>query len=117
MARSLLPLVLLAMAPLVLPASVARASPQTPGESSPEAPAEAPGRRYEATGVVRALAQDRSYVVIAHDEIPGLMRAMTMPFDVRSPALLDGLARGDSVRFTLTVTDGGRHVIERIERR
>ncbi len=42
-------------------------------------------------------------VVIAHDEIPGFMPAMTMPFTVADPALLAGVDPGDAVAGTLTV--------------
>lgn len=45
-------------------------------------------------------------VVIAHEDIPGFMAAMTMPFQVADPALLTGLDPGDAVAGTLSVRDG-----------
>ena len=42
-------------------------------------------------------------VVIDHDEIAGFMGAMTMPFDVSDPALLEGLEPGDKVVGRLVV--------------
>lgn len=42
-------------------------------------------------------------VVIAHDDIPGFMAAMTMPFQVRDAALLAGVDPGDTVAGTLVV--------------
>jgi Cu/Ag efflux protein CusF len=44
-------------------------------------------------------------VVIAHDDIPGFMHAMTMSFEVRNPALLEKFTPGEHVRFTLEKTD------------
>jgi len=50
-----------------------------------------------------------SEVVIDHEDVPGLMTAMVMPFDVRDPALLDGVEPGHRVvaRYELQ-RDGGR---------
>ncbi|MFK7929116.1 MAG: SCO family protein [Myxococcota bacterium] len=36
-------------------------------------------------------------LVIKHEEVPGLMPAMTMPFTVRDPSLMDGIEPGDQV--------------------
>jgi protein SCO1/2 len=46
-------------------------------------------------------------VVIRHDDVPGLMPAMTMPFSVRDPSLLDGLEPGDKVFARLIAEDEG----------
>ena len=46
-------------------------------------------------------------VVIAHDEIPGFMPAMTMPFTVAAPALLAGVDRGDAIAGTLVIDAPG----------
>lgn len=41
-------------------------------------------------------------ITLAHDPIPELnWSAMTMPFTVSSPALLQGLNEGQKVRFTV----------------
>src|SRR5262249_59882936 len=52
-------------------------------------------------------------VTIRHDEIPGLMGAMTMAFAVRSPQLLAEARPGTRVRFGL-VQDGSDLVVTRI---
>jgi len=44
-------------------------------------------------------------LVIRHDDVPGLMPAMTMPFKVRDPRLLDGLEPGDKVYARLITSD------------
>lgn len=57
---------------------------------------------FEARGVVEEIYPDQAQVVIAHDDIPGLMPAMTMNFGVDRRALLDGLAPGQRIAFTLS---------------
>ncbi|MBM3878245.1 MAG: electron transporter SenC [Verrucomicrobia bacterium] len=78
-------------------------------ERSPSAapPSPAPGaqRAFQVRGVVQEVrAADRS-VRVTHEEIPGYMAAMTMPFDVQDPAELDGLSPGDRIAFRLNVTE------------
>ena len=46
------------------------------------------GRVYEGHGVVHEVDVVNGQAVIEHDEIPGLMSAMTMRFDVPDPAVL-----------------------------
>jgi protein SCO1/2 len=46
----------------------------------------------------------KNRVMIAHEEIPNYMMAMTMPFKVKNPALLRGLEVGDSISGTLAVS-------------
>lgn len=60
---------------------------------------------YSVRGVVRSLKPDENEVVIRHEEIPGYMVAMTMPFAVRERKELDGLQAGDSVEFRMRVTE------------
>ena len=52
--------------------------------------------------VVRVDAAQGSFVV-SHDKIAGLMDSMIMPFDVKDPKELAGVAPGAVVEFTLTV--------------
>lgn len=47
------------------------------------------------------------YIVIRHQEIPGFMDPMTMPFHLRSPTLAKSVAVGDEVEFTLEETPEG----------
>jgi protein SCO1/2 len=58
-------------------------------------------RRFDATGTVEEVQREERQLVIAHDDIPGLMPAMTMNFDVADPALLEGLQPGQRIRFEL----------------
>jgi protein SCO1/2 len=57
--------------------------------------------RYEAKGRIVEVRADLGQVMIDHEDIPGLMPAMTMNFDV-DPEIVAGLAPGDAVRFRLT---------------
>jgi Cu/Ag efflux protein CusF len=70
----------------------------------------------DVTGRVISLEPERRQLTVAHDDIPGLMPAMTMPFDVEDPAELKGVAAGERIRFTLRRIDGRLSVraIERI---
>ncbi len=61
---------------------------------------------YEARGVVESVNRDLRQVMIAHEEIPGLMDAMTMNLDVERVELLDGVHPGARVQFTLTRGSG-----------
>ena len=65
------------------------------------------GKRYPITGrVVEVDAASRS-VTLAHEDIPGFMPAMTMPFVVleKDAALLQQVAPGDSLQAVLVVKD------------
>lgn len=78
----------------------------------PAAPATAAGgysaeetpREYAVRGVVRRVEPERRSVVVKHEEIPGFMPAMTMPFDVKEPKELNGLKPGDQIAFRMLVT-------------
>jgi protein SCO1/2 len=62
--------------------------------------------RYPVTGTVVEVDEPARSVTLAHQEIPGFMPAMTMPFSVgeAEAALLRAMAPGDSVTATLVVS-------------
>lgn len=68
--------------------------------------------RYEARGIVRALQREHSQVLIQHEDIRGLMPAMTMNFDLADRAMLDDLARGQIIRFVLEVDGLSYRVVD-----
>lgn len=74
-------------------------APAATGASTEETP-----REYSVRGVVRRVEPERRSVVVKHDEIPGFMPAMTMPFDVKEPKELQGLKPGDRIAFRMLVT-------------
>ena len=71
--------------------------------------------KYEGRGSVVSLDEKAKRVTLEHEEIKGLMPAMTMEFSVRSGEMPNNLRRGNRVRFTLT-PQGTDFVIERIEK-
>ena len=71
------------------------------------------GASYDGRGSVVSVDEKGKKITLKHEEIIGLMPAMTMEFPVTSPELLNGVRQGDTVRFTL-VPQGGDFVVERI---
>jgi len=67
---------------------------------------------YLGVGVVESVGEQRTTVQINHEDIKGLMPAMSMPFEVRSPALLEQIAPGDRVSFTLEALPHGLVIVE-----
>jgi protein SCO1/2 len=84
--------------------------PQAPNKDS--LPKEKPAKVYHGVGVVESIGEQRTTVQINHEDIRDLMPAMSMPFEVQSPALLEQIAPGDRIRFTLQETPHGLVVIE-----
>ncbi len=71
------------------------------GESpKPAAPAEKP---YPLKGVVVSVDPAARSVVVRHEEIPGYMDAMTMPFKVAEEKMLGELKPGDEIEAKLVV--------------
>jgi protein SCO1/2 len=62
------------------------------------------GRTFSAHGVILEVKTNTAQVVIRHEAIDGYMDGMTMPFNVKDPAPLTELKRGDQVAFQLHVT-------------
>jgi len=59
---------------------------------------------YFVKGVVEEIKPGRKVVVVKHEEIPGYMEAMTMPFDVKDPRDLALVKPGDKILFRMLVT-------------
>jgi protein SCO1 len=64
-------------------------------------PAAKDANRHSVRGTVRGVAEDRASLVVDHEEIPGLMPAMTMPFPLASAQLARGVETGDLVEMQL----------------
>ena len=62
-------------------------------------------KQYELTGQIIAINPERQEVLVSHEDIPGFMPAMTMPFKVKEAALLEGTAPGDLITATLVVEE------------
>ena len=72
------------------------------------------GVSHSTVGDIVAFGPSRSYVSIAHEAMPGYMGAMTMSFEPRRPAQLEGLAVGTHVAFTFTDGGDGHRWIDQI---
>jgi Cu/Ag efflux protein CusF len=66
-------------------------------------------------GIVRSVIPQLNVVFLTHEAMPGLMEAMTMGFEAQDRKILNGLAPGDAVRFTVR-RDGERLVLVAIDR-
>jgi protein SCO1/2 len=90
-----------AAAVLALAAALAGPSAcRKPEMPKPAAGAEKP---YPLKGVVVSVDAPAAKVVVRHEEIPGYMDAMTMPFNVAEPKMLGELHPGDEIEAKLVV--------------
>jgi protein SCO1/2 len=69
-------------------------------------------RVYTLHGQVLAVAPNHDAATIKHDEIKGLMPAMTMPYKVKEAKLLDHIVPGDLVNATLVVVSNDAYLTE-----
>lgn len=69
-----------------------------------------PGR-YAARGVVEDVDRSRATVLIDHEDVTGLMPAMTMSFAVPDEAVLAGLATGQVIEFEIDFTGRSYDVV------
>jgi len=60
---------------------------------------------FQVKGIVVGVKPAEKTVEIKHEEIPGYMPAMTMPFEVKDSKDLAGLEPGDTVTFRMMVTE------------
>jgi protein SCO1/2 len=88
--------------PLCLVLAVGLAGCERP---APSPPPSANAATYEVRGVVQQVDVERGTALIAHEEIPGYMEAMTMSFTAARAAELAKVQPGDMLAFRLTVTD------------
>jgi protein SCO1/2 len=110
-ARALAPALSFALSLVVLGGPVACSKSPAGGSSSAET------QPYKTRGTVKSFGGDRKSVKIAHEDVPGYMKAMTMSFAVASPNELDGLHEGDAVDFSFTEQSDGRLLIQTIKKR
>jgi Cu/Ag efflux protein CusF len=61
----------------------------------PAVPAEQP-KAHPVKGVIMGIMADKGALLVKHEEVPGVMRAMTMMFKVE-PAVLEKVKRGDAI--------------------
>lgn len=70
-------------------------------------PAEKPApAAHPLAGVVVEVRRDRAALLVKHEEVPGVMRAMTMLLKVEAP-VLDQVKAGDAIRAKLSRREDG----------
>ena len=71
---------------------------------------------FEVKGVLKEIKPNGRTALIAHEEIPNYMPAMTMDLDVKDKKELEGLAPGDAISFRMVVTsdDGWIENVRRV---
>ena len=67
-------------------------------------------REYKLEGQVVALAPQLKQATIKHEDIPGLMSAMTMPYEVQDTNELEGLTPGDLITARLIVLPSAAYI-------
>src|SRR5437879_11325346 len=65
--------------------------------------AQAATTNYVVRGVLREIKLNERQLVIAHEDIPNFMEAMTMSFNAKADAILTNVAPGEKVTFQLHV--------------
>lgn len=73
------------------------------------------GENHIARGSVVSIDQNGAKITLKHDEIRGLMPAMTMEFNVQRAEMLKGFRVGDTVQFTINA-HGGDFIVTSIEK-
>lgn len=72
-----------------------------------------PERRYDLSGKIIAVDAGAHELTIQHQDVPGLMKGMTMPFRVKDGWVFNAAKPGDSIRATLVIA-GDRSYLENI---
>lgn len=81
-------------------ATLAATAPAEPAKPAEQAPA------HPVKGVIMGIMTDKTALLVKHEEVPGVMRAMTMMFKVE-PAVLERVKRGDAIQAKMQRrTDG-----------
>lgn len=70
-------------------------------------------KTYEMRGQILGINRDKMEILVKHEEIPGLMAAMTMPWKVERANLLDNLGPGDLITSEIVV-DNNQGVVTKI---
>jgi protein SCO1 len=70
-----------------------------------------PSRQYDLKGQILAVNRDKQEILVKHEEIPGFMMAMTMPYKVRSASMLENIGAGDLITARLEVKDNSGVII------
>ncbi|APR80789.1 Hypothetical protein A7982_06136 [Minicystis rosea] len=87
-----------------------------PASSTSTRQSSTPAPSYTARGNIRAIDTTKKTILIAHRDIPGYMKAMTMQFELRDASLAKGVSAGDEITFTFTDEGDGRLVVQTMQK-
>ncbi len=62
-------------------------------------------KTYEMRGQILGVNRDKLEILVKHEDIPGLMPAMTMPWKVQTAGMLDNLGPGDLITSEIEVSN------------
>lgn len=68
-------------------------------------------RRYPFKGKIVSIQREQQEVTVEHEDIPGYMGAMTMPFPLKDEQVLNRLRKDDYIQATLVVDRNGWRLI------
>ena len=88
--------------------STKQAQPNPSAQQEPQS--QAGERHYPMEGTVVSVDKAQQHLVIDHKEIPGFMSAMTMPYPVADPHVLDQVQPGDQITADVVASDKGVHL-------
>jgi len=74
----------------------------------------APVKQGEGRGVIKGVDSSMKTVTLSHNNIPGIMEAMAMEYNLERLDLLSGVKIGDSVVFTLQDRGEGNFVVTKM---
>jgi protein SCO1/2 len=100
---------------LNLALAVFAAAAQQTDPSTPVPESQIKQEVHSAKGVIIEVTPAEKKVTIKHEDIPGYMHGMTMPFDVKDINELTGLAPGDPVSFRIVVS-GNKGWVDQIRK-
>jgi Cu/Ag efflux protein CusF len=102
---------------LLLSAAITTALLGCQGQSGSSSQSQGTGAKvYDVRGKVVSIDAGKKVVTLDHEDIPGLMKAMTMDFPVGDARVLDGLKAGDAVQGKIK-SEGGSYSVTSLEKR
>lgn len=90
------------------------ASPEAKSADAKAPPAQPAPVLHPLTGVVTKVMADHDAAMVKHDEIPGVMRAMTMLF-LLDPGVAATLKPGDAIKAKMGRNDAGKWILRDVE--
>ncbi|HEV7642937.1 MAG TPA: SCO family protein [Pyrinomonadaceae bacterium] len=90
---------------LLLPLFSSCQKAETKNAAAPSAPS-ADAKRFPFKGIVVSVNKAKNEATISHDEIPGYMDAMTMPFPIKDTWVMDEISAGSQIQGELVVEKG-----------